>query len=70
MLNPRLQFLPLNEEGKDLNLDIREKLSDIIGQIEALSPSREYSLALTKFEEGAMWLTKGLVRSEKYRERK
>lgn len=65
-MDKRFEFLPLNENGKSVNNELREKLSDVCKLIESVPSSRERALALTKIEEAAMWFTKGLVRTEGY----
>lgn len=65
-MDERFAFLPLNDQGKVINDELREKLSDVCKLIESIPNSRQRALALTKIEEASMWFTKGLVRTEGY----
>ncbi len=44
------------------NKQLRKDTDDIIQRIKSLSPSRERSLAITKLQEGVMWLGMDLKR--------
>jgi hypothetical protein len=65
-MDERFAFLPLNDLGKEINDDLRMKLTDVCKLMESIPNSRERALAITKIEEAAMWFTKGLVRTEGY----
>lgn len=65
-MDERFEFLPLNDVGKAINNELRDKLSDVCKLIESVPNSRQRALALIKIEEAAMWFTKGLVRTEGY----
>lgn len=65
-MDQRFAFIPLNDQGRTINNDLRNKLSDVCNLMESVPPGRERDLALTKIEEAAMWFTKGLVRTPGY----
>ena len=44
------------------NKQLRKDIDDIIQRIKSLPPSRERSLAITKLQEGVMWLGMDLKR--------
>lgn len=50
------------EEEVTGNKQLRKDADDIIQRVKDLPPSRERSLAITKFQEGVMWLGMDLKR--------
>lgn len=65
-MEERFEFITLNVEGRNINNELREKLSDVVKLMESVPNSRQRALALTKIEEAAMWFTKGLARTDGY----
>lgn len=54
---------PITHEAEVINnKQLRKDADDIIQRIKDLPPSRERSLAITKFQEGVMWLGMDLKR--------
>lgn len=60
MMDPRLQFVAFSDQGTELNNKVREKLSEVIADIESMPPSAERTLSVRKLEEAAMWLGKAI----------
>ena len=62
-LNPRAEFIEINDEQKLKINEIREVFSIIYNAIDIYcKPSRETSLAYTKLEEAQFWAIKGISR--------
>ena len=59
-----LQYVQPTEEQKELMQKFRDKYEALFTELKALPPSRGLSLALTKFEESAMWLNKAITKND------
>lgn len=53
---------PTRDEEVISNKELRRDIDAIIQRVKALQPSRERSLAITKLQEGVMWLGMDLKR--------
>ena len=58
---PTLQYVQPTDEQKVTMQRFRNKMDDLYVEIEQLGKNRGYALALTKLEECAMWLNKGIT---------
>lgn len=58
---PTLQYVQPTEEQKATMQEFRDKMETLLNEIKALPANRGTSLALTKLEEAAMWLNKGIT---------
>lgn len=56
-----MQYVAPTEEQKETMQVFRDKYEALYAEISALPSSRGVSLALTKLEESAMWLNKGIT---------
>lgn len=57
-----LQYVKPTEEQLELMQKFRDKYEQLFNEVKGLIPdSRGKSLALTKLEESAMWLNKGIT---------
>ena len=58
---PTLQYVkPLEEQLKTMQ-EFRDKMETLYNEVAALPKNRGTALALTKLEETAMWLNKGIT---------
>lgn len=58
---PTLQYVQPTEEQKAKMQEFRDKMETLYREIEALPKNRGNALALTRLEEAAMWLNKGIT---------
>ena len=58
---PTLQYVQPTEEQKATMQEFRDKMDTLYKEIEALPKNRGTAVALTKLEETAMWLNKGIT---------
>lgn len=56
-----LQYVQPTEEQKAKMQEFRDKMETLYREVEALPKNRGIALALTKLEEAAMWLNKGIT---------
>ena len=56
-----LQYVQPTEEQKVVMQEFRDKMEALLNDFKALPQNRGISLAITKLEESAMWLNKGLT---------
>lgn len=56
-----LQYVQPTPESLEVMKNFRDKMEALYVEMQALPPSRGLSLALTKLEESAMWLNKGIT---------
>lgn len=56
-----LQYVQPTDEQKATMQEFRDKMEALYKEIEALPKNRGTALALTKLEESAMWLNKGIT---------
>lgn len=63
-----LQYVQPTEEQKALMQEFRDKYEALFNEIKSLETkigkSRGLSLAITKFEESAMWLNKAITKND------
>lgn len=59
-----LQYVQPTEEQIAQMQNFRDKMEALYVEIKSLPPSRGVSLALTKLEECAMWLNKGITNND------
>lgn len=59
------QYIQPTEEQKELMQEFRDKFETLAAEIELRIPStRGRSLAITKLEESAFWLNKGITQND------
>lgn len=59
------QYIQPTEEQKALMQEFRDKFETLANEIkEKVEPSRGLSLAITKLEESAFWLNKGITKND------
>lgn len=58
---PTLQYIQPTEEQLAVMQSFRDKFESLFNEMKELPTNRGIALALTKFEESAMWLNKGLT---------
>ena len=56
-----LQYVQPTEEQKEVMQGFRDKYEALYREVQALTPSRGLSLALTNLEQSAMWLNKAIT---------
>lgn len=56
-----LQYVQPTDEQKEIMQKFRDQMESLYKEIGSLTPNRGVSLALTKLEECAMWLNKGIT---------
>ena len=56
-----LQYVQPTEEQKAKMQEFRDKMETLYREVETLPKNRGTALALTKLEEAAMWLNKGIT---------
>jgi hypothetical protein len=59
-----LQYVQPTEEQKEIMQKFRDKYEALYKEIQALTPSRGLSLALTNLEQSAMWLNKSITKND------
>lgn len=57
----RVETVELTDVQKYQITTLKSKINGIIDEVGALGQRREFSLAITKLEEAAMWATKGIT---------
>jgi hypothetical protein len=57
----------LNVEGMKKVRDLRVAFTDILGELDSISPGRELSIAYTKLEEACMFAIKAVSKDPTYR---
>lgn len=56
-----LQYVTATDEQKETMQVFRDKFEALMKEMEQLPSNRGLSIALTKFEESAMWLNKSIT---------
>ena len=57
----RHQYRTLTDAEKSSINSIKEKTQALIDEVNALGQSREYSAAITNYEQACMWAVKGIT---------
>lgn len=63
MPGPTLQYVQPTDEQKATMQEFRDKMEVLLNEFKALEQNRGISLAITKLEECAMWLNKGITKN-------